>query len=139
MEFITLSLLFLTIAIHKPVHRLVLGYSSEKLDRMHSAEDLFRESIENRLSRLDALFFSRWTIPIILTGVGIYCDDYLSWERFGPDGTIRFSCMFMAGFLCWKYLLSDIDLATGQTLYKERFFLLLSVIGPYLFCIRPCQ
>lgn len=112
---------------HKPLHDAVLGYSTNKLDEIHDESDLFHNKIRARLDELDRRFFSRWLLPLAMTGTGLFCSDFFSWHLYTEESGIQILTLSIATLLSWKYLLSDIDLATLQTLYWERVLLFFSL------------
>ncbi|MEZ4886686.1 MAG: hypothetical protein R3E32_18300 [Chitinophagales bacterium] len=125
--------LLLFVLLHKPLHDLILGYSTQKLDWLHNEEDIFGSRISSQLEELDQKWGSRWLVPCGFVLLSCLCYPYLNWQLLDSGTCIRPFVLSLMGILVWKYVLTDIDLVTRKTLCKERILLIFSTIGVYFF------
>ncbi len=126
-----LTILF-SFPLYRLVHWIVTGSFYWKRD-FNDDRDIFRENIRAYIQELDKKYFSHWMPPLAL-GLALGAIPWLQWAALDPAGNLRLVILGTMMIIGWNLSTRDIDLATGETYYKERLLLLASVAGA---CFSP--
>lgn len=111
---------------------ILLG-SRKSFAEINPEVDLFGLSTTEFLNDLDKRFWSRWSIPLSLLLGSVIAYPWIHWEGLDATLQLRNFVVFLSGIVTWKAVTEDIDLATGQKLFKERLMMLFSLVGTFFY------
>ncbi|PJD94369.1 MAG: hypothetical protein CK425_11585 [Parachlamydia sp.] len=132
MNLLDYLILVLTLFLFPLVNGTILSFYGN-LDKLHAESDLRRVRLEEHLKKLDYLFGSRWTIPLLLTAFSCLFWKFLNWKQIDATLTQQIFIAIISAIICWKGITLDVDLVTHKPSRSHRLLFGLSWLGVLLY------
>ena len=128
MELPQILLVAIALATYNLWQLAITGYSRLP-NKFFSEKDIFGRRHYGRLKRIRKRFGSTWTIPVALTAVSLALTPWWNWEAVDPHYLIRPVILAASGFMTWRAITVDVELATGTSYPLQRALIVLAWIG----------
>jgi len=128
MQLLDYLIIGLTFLFFPLVNHSILSFWGDP-DKLHAESDLRRVRLEEHLQKLDRLFGSRWTIPLLLTAFSCAFWKFLNWKQLDSTLTLQIFIAIICTIICWKGITLDVDLVTQKPSRQHRILFGLSWVG----------
>jgi len=121
-------ILALALLVFQHISLIITGYKRPPVI-FFPLKDIFGEKHFKNLAKIKRRFLSTWTLPVLLTIVGLLLTPWWNWGNIDTYHIIRPIIIISSTIITWRAISMDIDLATGKTNFLYRFLMFLSCFG----------